>query len=286
MNNQITFKISMPSDNGFVGRECKNPKCKRYFKIHFSSLKNNMFCPYCGILFDKSELVTKDQLDYVREAGKEKMHAYVHKQLKDMLTKAIRGNKYVTFKLGNDYMPKPILPKYIEKKVDSEIECSQCKAVFQIYGIFGYCPACKCDNAIIYDTNIGIILKEIGNSNDKKRALWHAYNDLVSTFEVFCKNKNVNGKKCNFQNLESAKLFFHTELNIDIFQKLSLDQVLSIRRVFQKRHAYQHNDGTIDQRYIMLIPEDSHLLNTKAILTKEEFIEGTEIMRIILNKII
>lgn len=286
MSNHITFKISMPSDKGFVGRECKNLECKRYFKVLIASFKDKMFCPYCGTLFDKNELITNDQLDYVREVGVENIRAYVSEKFSDMLKEATRGSKVLTYKPGNTYIPKRVSPKYSEKKVDSEIECSQCKAVFQVYGIFGYCPSCKCDNALIYDTNIQIILKEIEGSNNKDRALRHAYSDLVSTFEFFCKNKNISNMRYNFQNLESAKSFFKNYFSRDMFQGLSLDEELSVKRIFQKRHVYQHNKGIIDQRYVNLIPEDSYLLNKKATLTQEEFIKGTEAMRKILVKII
>jgi len=286
MDNTLTFKISIPTDDGFIGRECKNHECKKYFKVHFTSLKDKMYCPYCGILFDKSELMTTDQLDYVTKVGKEKISAYMVDRVRDMLKESTRGSKYITFKPGRPYSPKYVPCEYSEKKVDSQIECSQCKAIFQVYGIFGYCPACKCDNTLIYDTNIRIILKEIEDSTDKKRALRHAYNDLVSTFENFCKKKNSSNKKYNFQNLESAKDFFNDLFNIDMFHGLSSDEMLSIRRVFQKRHVYQHNKGIIDQKYINLIAEDSPLLNKEAPLIQEEFVKGAEAIRKILIKIL
>jgi hypothetical protein len=286
MKDHLIFKISIPSDNGFVGRACKNPECKRYFKVHLTSFKDKMYCPYCGTLFDKSELITNDQRNYVMEIGQQKAFDYAAKEFTKMLTDLTRGNKYLAFKPGKPDTYKYAPRKYCEKKVDSQIECSQCKAIFQIYGIFGYCPSCKCDNALIYDTNIQIILKEIDNSGDKKRALRHAYNDLVSTFENACKNKNVSNKKYNFQNLECAKEFFHDHLHIDMFQDLSSDEKLSIMRLFQKRHLYQHNRGIVDKRYIIMIPEDINLLNNEAPLTREEFIKGAEAMRKIMVKIV
>jgi len=286
MSDHITFKISIPSDNGFVGRECKNPECKRYFKVLITSFKDKMFCPYCGTLFDKSELITNDQSDFVREAGMEKVRAYAFNKLRDMFKETMGGSKGIIWKPGNAYIPKSVSPNYSEKKVDSELECAQCNAKFQVYGIFGYCPACRCDNALIYETNIQLIMKEIEGSTNKDRALRHAYNDLVSTFEAFCKNKNISNKKYNFQNLENAKLFFQDNFKIDMLQGLSSDDELSIKRIFQKRHVLQHNKGIIDQRYVNIIPEDGYLLNNKATLTQEEFTKGAEAMRKILIKII
>jgi len=286
MDNTLTFKISIPTDDGFIGRECKNPECKKYFKVHFTSLKDKMYCPYCGILFDKSELMTTDQLDYVTKVGKEKISAYMVDRFRDTLKQATTGSKYITFKQGRPYSPKYVPCEYSEKKVDSQIECSQCKAVFQVYGVFGYCPACRCDNILIYDTNIQKILKQIDDSSDKKRDLRHAYDDLVSTFEHFCKVRNTSDKKYNFQNLQSVERFYHALFNIDMFAGLSHDEILCIRRVFAKRNVYQHNKGIADPQYINSLPEDSHLLNKEVPLTREEFVKGAEAIRKILIKIL
>jgi hypothetical protein len=79
--------------------------------------------------------------------------------------------------------------------------------------------------------------------------------------------------------LIKAKEFFEKELSIDILAFLESVELLALRRVFQKRHAYIHAAGIIDQRYIEMIPEDSHLLNTKAELTQEELETGAIGMR-------
>lgn len=286
MDNTLTFKISIPTDNGFIGRECKNPQCKRYFKVFLTCLKDKMYCPYCGISFNKSELITNDQLDHATKVLKEEALAYATKRIQDLFKEATRGDKHTTFTAGGPYVPKHVACEYSEKQVDSEIECSQCKVVFQVYGIFGYCPACRCDNILIYDTNIQKILKQIGDSYDKKRDLRHAYDDLVSTFEHFCKDKNTSDKKYNFQNLGSVECLFHELFNIDMFNGLSPDEMLCMKRVFAKRNVYQHNKGIVDQKYTRSVPEDSHLLYKEAPLAPEELVEGAQVMRKILIKIL
>lgn len=293
MSTTLTFKISIPTQNGFYGRECNNPDCKRYFKIHQDSLKDKMYCPYCGLLFNKNELWTQYQLEYAQKNAKEEAMAYASKKLSNMLEKTFGRqsgsskkdflNISVSYKQGNPYRKKHISPP-TEKEVDSEIECSECKARFQVYGIFGYCPLCKCDNIMIYDTNISIILTEIGNASDENRALRHAYNDLVATFENFCKKKNQTEKKYNFQNLESAEKFFKDVYGINLFDELKKDEVLIIKRLFQKRHVYQHNKGVIDLKYIDVIAEDVSLLGQVAPLDIEEFRGATTVMRKILLK--
>jgi len=295
MSNILTFKISIPTPNGFLGRECNNPDCKRYFKIHQESLKDEMYCPYCGSLFDKNELWTKDQLKYVQENTEEETMAYVSNEFSKILNKTFGKQKGISknsFKnISFSYNPRsPHRKKYIsppaEKEVDIEIECSKCKAKFQVYGIFGYCPICKYDNIIIYDTNVSIILTEIETAQDKNKALRHAYNDLVATFEDFCKKRNKTQKKHNFQNLGVAESFFKEVYKIDLFEGLGKDEILTIKRLFQKRHVYQHNKGIIDQRYITVIPEDKSLLGQVAPLDLQEFRGATAVMRKILLKVL
>jgi len=295
MSKTLTFKISIPTQDGFFGRECNNPDCKRYFKIHQNSLKNEMYCPYCGLLFNKNELWTQDQLKYAQENAKEEAMSYGSNEFSKMLSKTFgkqsgsSKNSFLnisfSYKPGSPYKKKYISPP-TEKEVDSEIECSECKAKFQVYGIFGYCPLCKCDNIMIYDTNISIILTEIENASDKNRALRYAYNDLVSTFEDFCKKRNKTQIKYNFQNLDNAEKFFKDAYRINLFDGLEKDEVLTINRLFQKRHVYQHNKGVIDQRYINVIPKDVSLLGQVASLDLEEFRDATTVMRKILLKII
>jgi hypothetical protein len=295
MSNTLTFKISIPTQNSFFGRECNNPNCKRYFKIHQDSLRDEMYCPYCGLLFNKNELWTQDQLKYAQENAKEEAMAHVSNEFSKMLSKTFgkqsgsSKNSFLnisfSYKPGSSYRKKYISPPS-EKQVDSEIECSDCKAKFQVYGIFGYCPLCKCDNIMIYDTNISIILTEIENASDKNRALRYAYNDLVSTFEDFCKKRNKTQKKYNFQNLDSAEKFFNDAYKINLFNGLKKDEVLTIKKLFQKRHVCQHNKGIIDQKYTDVIPEDVSLLGKIVPLYLEEFKDATTIMRKILLKII
>jgi hypothetical protein len=294
MSKALTFKISIPTQNGFFGRECNNPACKRYFKIHQNSLMDKMYCPYCSLLFNKNELLTHEQLKYAQKNAEEEAMAHVSNELDNMLEKTFgkqsgsnkKGflNISVSYKPGSPYRKKCISPP-TEKEVDSEIECSECKAKFQVYGIFGYCPLCKCDNIMIYDTNISIILAEIENASDKNRALRHAYNDMVATFENFCKKKNQTEKKYNFQNLDSSARFVKDIFNKDIFDGLQNDEILTIKRLYQKRHVYQHNKGVIDQKYIDVIPEDVSLLGQVAPLDIEEFRNATTVMRkILLNR--
>jgi len=286
LNKKLTFTVSIPTDEGFVGRACNNLECGQYFKIFAESNKDVMFCPYCGSEFSSNELLTSDQVEYVTEVAKKKAFVHVQEQFQNMLKKTFgtssgRGSG-ITYKPGR-IQKRTVMPKYQERKVDSELDCPTCNTKFQVYGIFGYCPGCKEENLLIYDANLSIIENEIANSDNPDRQLRHAYGDLVSTFESFCicKASKITSEKGNFQVLFDSRKFFKKHISTDIFSDVLPERLLALRRLFQKRHIYIHSDGTITDKYVQKIPEDKLLLGQKAVLSIEELKLSAEGMRVI-----
>jgi hypothetical protein len=284
-----TFVISMPSDGkGFIGRACDSPGCSQYFKIRIPDHKENLFCPYCGSSFPKEALLTRDQLDHLRRASAEELKIIAFDEFQRVFAGAFRGSKNVTFKPGPRPTKRPVIPSYSEREVDTELECSECGTQFQVYGIFGYCPGCRCENLHIYDANWAIIKRGMESAEDKERQLRHAYGDLISTFELFCSRKarKLTSETANFQDLFDARKFFRDHANVDILASLPQDSLLSLRRVFQKRHVSTHAGGMITERYIRMIPEDARLLGTKALLAESELEEAGKAVRIALGELV
>lgn len=263
----------MPTDEGFIGRECGNQACGRYFRVHMDSLADEMNCPYCGQRFDKSDLLTGDQLDYLRQAAAEKAMEHISAELGRMFERSTRGNKYVTFKPGAPYKAKPVEPTYEERKVDSEMVCAVCGARFQVDGIFAYCVGCGTQNIAVYDANLEVIRAEVAAAGNSQRVLRHAYNDLVSTFESICAKRAVmlTTDRGSFQDPYEARRFFNKHASVDLLAGLDDDQLLAVRRLFHKRHAWQHSRGVITERYVKKVPEDAPLLGFEAALSMQEF---------------
>ncbi len=292
MSNNLTFQISIPTDEGFLGRECNNPDCKKYFRVFVESVEEELYCPYCGRKFSGSELWTPEQLRYAQQAAIEKAKEYMFGEIDKMfgdLARRNRGNKNVIFKhKPTNYRAKHISPNYSEKQVDTELVCPECQFRFQVFGIFGYCPKCRTENLKIYDANLVIILQEIANSQEPNRALRHAYSDLVSTFEQFCRKKaaSFTQETTRFQNITDTRDFFKKHLNKNIFDGISEDEQRIIRRVFQKRHLYEHDGGIVNAKYVQIIPEDRKLLGQLAPLSEDEFRAAADILRRVLNNLI
>lgn len=285
---RMQFTVGFPSENGFLGRECNASDCRRYFKVHADSIRAEMHCPYCGERFPNDQLWTRDQLDYARQKVVQEVMPLVEQEVRHIFRNAFQGKKGWTFKPGAPTLRKanPRLPK--ERNVDSELVCPECQARFQVDGIFGYCPGCRAENLRLYDANLGIIKREVLAAENPTRALRHAYNDLVSTFETFSRREAARygidvGR---FQNLDHTRHLFRQSLLVDVFEGLEPEQIRMLKRIFEKRHVHEHNGGIVSDRYVVEIPEDAHLLGKPAPLSLEELETGASLLRLVLQVLV
>lgn len=291
-NKIIRFQVSIPTDEGFIGRSCSNSQCGKYFKIKADSIQDNMFCPYCGQQFSREQLLTKDQEAHLRAAAIEQTREIVFAEADKVfgnLARKMRGNKHVTFKHKPiRYRAKPVHPTYQEKPVDSEIVCTHCQFPFQVFGIFGYCPGCSSENLRIYDANLEIIKREIASSTNKQRALRHAYGDTVSTFEIVvtARAAAITQATTNFQDLYGTRRFFKKHVGKDIFDGIEIAKIRQLQRLFQKRHVYEHNNGIMGDRYVRMMPEDASLKGRAAELSVEEWELAADTLRHVLDRVV
>lgn len=89
-----------------------------------------------------------------------------------------------------------------------------------------------------------------------------------------------------FQNLGAARQAFLNGLAVDILAGLSATDNLALRRAFQKRHVWEHNDGVVDSRYVSEVPEDAALLGEKAPLLLDELELAAHAMRQVLETLV
>ena len=114
----ISFSLTVPTDNGFIGRSCSNLGCGKYFKIKVDTAQERMFCPYCGFQFSKDELMTREQEAHFRAAAEEQAKEFflgeVDKLFADLARKN-RGNKFLKIEhRPQRYKARHITPHYQE----------------------------------------------------------------------------------------------------------------------------------------------------------------------------
>lgn len=279
----VRFTVSIPTENGYLGRECNNKECRKHFQVAQDTLAEKLYCPYCGEQFPITELHTPDQLDFAREQATEKLKGIVFGELNKAfsgLGKRLRSGP-VTFKHRPiRYHAKPVQQRSDEIPMDTRLSCTHCACRFQVVGIFGFCPGCRAENTRLYDADLDSIRRDVAQSGNPARALRHAYGDLVSEFQTFCsaKAQGLSLPKPSFQDLFDARRYFQNELDVDILAPLSQDRLLVLRRVFHKRHVCQHAKGIITEKYVQKVPEDRALLGRQAALSMEELDEAAKVL--------
>src|ERR1035438_338591 len=112
----LWFTVSFPADReGFVGRACRAPKCRRYFKVEGKGVPTVLHCPYCGDSGTAASSHTPEQMAYARRVLEEKATKYAHDEVQRMFANALRGSKHVTFTPGPRYVEKPVHRNYSER---------------------------------------------------------------------------------------------------------------------------------------------------------------------------
>jgi uncharacterized Zn finger protein (UPF0148 family) len=285
---KLQFRVGIPTLGGYLGRQCNSPTCRKYFKVHHDSIREEMFCPYCGDRFRNDALWTPDQLRYVKRKVAQEVMPQLQQEVRDIFSRAFRGSKHIKFKPGGPIRRPPDPRSPHEPDVDSELQCPQCGVQFQVDGIFGYCPSCRSENLLLYDANISIIRQEIRSSPNPARALRHAYADLVSTFETFArKEAERHGiEHGRFQNLDHTRRSFRSTLGVDILEGVSDREIRTLKRIFEKRHVHEHNRGIASERYVREVPEDADLVGRQVPLSEDELEEGVLILRRILERLV
>jgi len=303
-----TFNISVPiqpDEEGMVGRECPEQNCEKYFKVkNGTGIVNNpaMYCPYCSYRGVPREFFTKEQIEYAKSIAVRHVTDMIGRELKKLERHSFKG-PFFSMNIKVKSQPAPIR-YYVEKQLQENIVCENCKCEYAIYGIFAVCPDCGQHNIFqIFSKNIDLIMKQLcledelyrkfGETNRaeidslmkdiKGKTVENACEDAVTVFETFCKRvyELNNHNAVNpalvlqgnpFQSLDRAKEVFFSQFNFDIFHGLTADEIDKLYLLFNKRHILTHNLGIIDQRFLVNTGLRQDILNHKVEISKQEVI--------------
>jgi len=89
-----------------------------------------------------------------------------------------------------------------------------------------------------------------------------------------------------FQNIDHTRRLFKSKAGVDILANTTVEQIRLLKRVFEKRHVHEHNEGVISERYVQQIPEDAALLGQRAQLSIEELEAAASVLRDILGRLV
>lgn len=301
-----TFKITFKADEqGFVGRECPHEECQSYFKIDLETAPKpngctpesteddadslaRLSCPYCGAEGDTQDFTTSAQLEYAKSVVYQKVFGALVKDLKkmefDIKPKGMFGIG-ISMKLKPG--PTPSLRYYREEDLETEVICDCCRFRFTIYGVFGYCPACRSHNSLqILDKSLAVAEKLLDRASKEEdpelesQIVGDALSKAVAAFDGFgrciC---GVNAAKASdakllerlsFQNLAGAQQKVRQLFSFDFAASASAAAWEECLRAFQKRHLLAHSMGVIDDEYVRKANDQRAIVGRKVEITHTE----------------
>lgn len=282
-----TFSISLSADaDGYIGRECPQDDCKRYFKVTpGTGLKgiSTCRCPYCGHEGPSNTFFTQAQIDHALSVVKNKVVGAFLKDMKSMEFSHRGGGIGLSMRVHGQ--PPPIRG-YSEQDLETESLCDACTLRYAIYGVFGFCPDCGAHNNLsILDANMRVVAKMLSlaatvDAEVAKSLVENALEDCVSAFdgwgravcEVFAAKAADPAKagKISFQNVMRAQEALKTQFAFDAKAVLGAGVVSGLHRAFQKRHLLAHRMGVIDDDYLRQSGDRSAQLGRRVAITASE----------------
>lgn len=296
----IQMQVSMPPDDrGFLGRQC--PECSLIFRMdgqQYKALPDDLtlWCVYCGHHADHSEFSTEQQIDRARQAASDFGHQLIRHELERMFKGLSRGSRRTGLSFSftsQPFHPRP-LPGIAEEKLVRVRTCSGCHTNYAIFSEHRYCPVCGQlpATSVAFDTlqaeaarldalealpsEAKALLREQGvftrNWVDTVENVVGVVEALASSlFRAAAPNADalLNGKGAIFQRLDPmAELFTNAGFS-DVRSALGPQTWQRLLETWADRHLFTHNDGIVDEKYLIRVPGSSARIGQRLVLTED-----------------
>lgn len=288
LGSRFTIKLR-PDSDGFIGRECPNRECRRYFKItNGTGLTGEdlpCHCPYCGHATSQEEFATQEQIEFGTSIVKRQVVDAVVKDLKRSEFD-IRGPMGMEFSMRVKSGPPAPIRHYRENKLETTVVCDHCTLRYAIYGVFAFCPDCGRHNSHqMLDKNLEVVTKKIdwaaaADTELAKSLHEDALANVVAAFDGFgrevCRvhartaHDPAKANNISFQNLEGSRKRVQSLFDFDLAHRLDANDWQFAHRCFQKRHLFAHTMGVIDEEYVAKTTDPHAVVGRRITVTGEE----------------
>ncbi len=304
--------VTFNSDKkGYFDRECPNENCLFNFKVYMPDWKEKfsdeeVYCPKCGYVSDSDKWWTKKQIEQLEKLALSWAENYCSKELGKSfkkLERETRNNKYFKIKYTQS---KPIRftnnPLGQSEEWEQEIVCEFCEAKYSVIGTPFFCPCCG-ENIVenTFDGSLDTVLKMLNSTDEMKNLLTKSYGidkatsiiesmiegiigDVVGAYQKYTETiyKTISNKKVrvnDFQIIEKGSNLFLESTGKGYDYWLDEDEINFLNKMFQQRHIIEHNNGTVDEKYIKKSNDNLYDVGQRIVVKDYEIIELVNIMQ-------
>lgn len=288
-----------PDAAGYLGRECPQPDCERYFKITPGTGLDGIdtcVCPYCGFKEHYSHFHTQDQIDHASSV--------IEQQVVGALLKDLRGLEFDhrprgSFGMGLSMRVEGSVPPvrhYSELDLETEVVCEECTLRYAIFGLFAFCPDCGAHNNLqTLDANLAVVDKLLNlavaevDQELARTLLSSGLGNVVAAVDGWGRavtwlhrskaaiTIQVGGVR--FQNLVGAATNVANAFGFDVKSSVSAIEFTDAARLFQKRHVLAHKLGVVDSEYVDRTGDTSVPVGSKLQISSDEIRAGVDVLR-------
>ena len=280
-----SYEVAIPADDkGYTHRLCPNCGIKFGIRSIDKDFPETIYCPYCDKIGSLRDFNVPEQFEYAAAEGLRQIDYDVRKYIQSSMANAFRGasrSKYVKMTFKPAPIRKKPAPILEQADIPTDMLCSSCRGLYEIYGIASKCPFCGNDDIKIMEANLALIEKEL----DNHRALRQIYNDLVIAFQNLCRFYALSGSTTNFQNINLADQYFKDNFSFNLLDAIDGNDLTNIRTAFEKRHKEQHTGGVIDQKYVDVLSLDNSIIGQKVDYSKDELTSALKALVVISNNL-
>jgi len=244
--------------HGLFGHRC--PACQEYWRSQTVPDAWDITCPYCGTSGQTFEFLTAEQVRFVRAVCELAMAAYAA----DEVGRHVIDMDPVIDQVATKPTERPRF-YYTEQSQQNRYTCDACGAEDDVLGRYGYCSSCGTRNDLQELTrDIKAIEAEARERHNTREPLERAVVDAVRAFDSAARQyakqlaERVPMKPERrealdgflFHNLKKAEAVLEPWFGIGLFKRIGADDAEFIRRMFLRRHVYEHDGGQVTQRYL------------------------------------
>jgi hypothetical protein len=168
-----------------------------------------------------------------------------------------------------------------EQSQQNKFICKACEEFNDILGRFGYCSLCGTRNDIAdFEEKTVLAIRDRLNSGDPPE---NCVRDAVASFDSLMaqvakelarvvpmtERRRHRLLTQAFHNLAEVRTTFQNWFDIDVSAGMADAEWEAVRRMFLRRHVYEHNGGEVDQNYIEESGDTTVKLKQKLHETKE-----------------
>jgi sarcosine oxidase delta subunit len=273
-------KLGLPiDDDGFFGRECPNPDCLEFFKLHVDDYgaaraAHLLTCPVCGTTESDEHFHTTDQVERMRAGAMELARGAMNQILSEFSRRAPARNNSggVTLRWNAPppYTPKP-LPTYLERQTIRTFTCPHGGHRAVIYDLLAFCPFCGpertpplavfSDNLAAMRRLLAVVTELPPEAQEAIRAAGgatalaeRAVGSAVAAVQTLAKQLHAQAEKPTpkgnpWQNVDRLRRQWLDAFGVDPLTGLDPTDVNVLRLGFARRHVLEHNGGVVDERY-------------------------------------